>query len=174
MSLQHYPFRLLQQPDPFRTGRLGSGTGCVAMITASACRVLRWVYGKKTRPEGAPAHDFGSASNHRNIARATAGADGAGARAAWGFRDAGGLPVDHRTGCGPGKDGREGNREARAGVLQADRSHAEDKGGRQAAKTCLTANRQRSRHTYAVVRFHKCLATYGSFSARSGESGERY
>jgi hypothetical protein len=96
--------------------------------------VLRWAHGKNTRPEGATAHDLGSQEIARNIARTAPRAHNAGAGTARGFCDAGGLPVDHRTGCGAGEDGREGYRKARAGVLPQDRRDAQDAGGRQAAK----------------------------------------
>src|ERR1017187_7082094 len=62
-------FLTLRQTEP---SGAGSGTGCVAMITASACGVLRWAHGKDPRLEGAPAHDRGGASDSRNIPRTAA------------------------------------------------------------------------------------------------------
>src|ERR1035438_2769857 len=83
---------------------MGSVTGCVAMITASACRVLGWVHAKNARPESASAHDFGSAPDTPDLAGIASRKDSQGARTAGGLGCAGGLPVDHRTGCCAGED----------------------------------------------------------------------
>src|ERR1035441_10966022 len=77
--------------------KTGSGTRCVAMITASACRVLGWTHGKTSRPQGAPAHDFGSAPNPRNLSRIAPRKDSQGARTAGRFRGAGGLRSEEHT-----------------------------------------------------------------------------
>ena len=113
---------------------MGNVTGCVAMITASACGVLRWVHGKTSRPKSAPAHDFGSTPNPRNIPRTATGQDCQGARTVGRLRGAGRLPVDHRTGCGAGEDGRQSDCPEGIGILSQDRSHAENEGRGEAAQ----------------------------------------
>ena len=115
---------LRRQRTPRHCPLIGSVTGCVAVITASACGVLGWVHAKNPRPEGASAHDFGSASNHRNVPRITPRPDRQGARTTGRFGCAGGLLVDHRTGCCAGEDGRQGDGQKGIGVLPADRGHA--------------------------------------------------
>src|ERR1019366_5048849 len=104
------------------------------MITASACRVLGWVHAKNARPESTSAHDFGSAPDTPDLAGIASRKDSQGARTAGGLGCAGGLPVDHRTGCCAGEDGRQGDGQKGIRVLPADRGHAENEGRGEAAQ----------------------------------------